>query len=114
MLYIVPTPIGNLKAITLRALETLKSVGLILCEDTRTSSVLLKHYDIHTPLKSYHLFNEHQITAEIADKLQNNMSNAELPEHTKHTEHAKHTEHTKHTANTVSHEIALANHTLPT
>jgi 16S rRNA (cytidine1402-2'-O)-methyltransferase len=78
MLYIVPTPIGNLKDITLRALETLKSVEFILCEDTRTSSVLLKHYDIHTPLKSYHLFNEHQITAEIVDCLQNNGSDIAL------------------------------------
>ncbi|MDR0763736.1 MAG: 16S rRNA (cytidine(1402)-2'-O)-methyltransferase [Bacteroidales bacterium] len=72
MLYIVPTPIGNLKDITLRALETLKNAGLILCEDTRTSGVLLKHYDIHTPLKSYHQFNEHQVTAEIVNRLQDN------------------------------------------
>ncbi|MDR2556564.1 MAG: 16S rRNA (cytidine(1402)-2'-O)-methyltransferase [Bacteroidales bacterium] len=78
MLYIVPTPIGNLKDITLRALETLKDVELILCEDTRTSSVLLKHYDIHTPLKPYHQFNEHQITTEIVTRLQDNSTNIAL------------------------------------
>ena len=59
MLYVVPTPVGNLEDITLRALRVLKEVSLILAEDTRTSSVLLKHYDIHTPLKSHHKFNEH-------------------------------------------------------
>ena len=51
MLYIVPTPVGNLEDITLRALRVLQEVSLILAEDTRTSSVLLKHYDIHTPLR---------------------------------------------------------------
>jgi 16S rRNA (cytidine1402-2'-O)-methyltransferase len=60
MLYVVPTPIGNLEDITLRALQVLKKVDLILAEDTRTSSVLLKHFDIHTPLKSHHKFNEHE------------------------------------------------------
>ncbi len=60
MLYIVPTPVGNLEDITLRALRILQEVDLILAEDTRTSSVLLKHYDIHTPLRSHHKFNEHQ------------------------------------------------------
>lgn len=69
MLYIVPTPVGNLKDITLRAIDTLKSVSLILCEDTRTSGVLMKHYDIHTPLKAYHQFNEHKITSEIVELL---------------------------------------------
>lgn len=59
MLYVVPTPVGNLEDITLRALRVLKEVSLILAEDTRTSSVLLKHYDIHTPLRSHHKFNEH-------------------------------------------------------
>ncbi|MBR4648858.1 MAG: 16S rRNA (cytidine(1402)-2'-O)-methyltransferase, partial [Bacteroidaceae bacterium] len=57
MLYIVPTPVGNLEDITLRALRVLKEADLILAEDTRTSSVLLKHYDIHRPLQSYHKFN---------------------------------------------------------
>ncbi len=59
-LFIVPTPIGNLKDITLRALDTLKEADLILAEDTRTSAKLLKHYDINTPVKSFHKFNEHK------------------------------------------------------
>lgn len=66
MLYIVPTPVGNLEDITLRALRILKEVSLILAEDTRTSSVLLHHYDIHTPLKSHHKFNEHETSAAMA------------------------------------------------
>lgn len=67
MLYIVPTPVGNLEDITLRALRVLKEVSLILAEDTRTSSVLLKHYDIHTPLRSHHKFNEHETCGAFAD-----------------------------------------------
>ena len=70
MLYIVPTPVGNLEDITFRALSVLKSVDLILAEDTRTSSVLLHHYDIHTPLKSHHKFNEHATTDDIVRRLQ--------------------------------------------
>jgi len=66
MLYLVPTPVGNLEDITLRALRILKEVSLILAEDTRTSSVLLKHYDIHTPLRSHHKFNEHETSAQMA------------------------------------------------
>ncbi|MCF8223420.1 MAG: 16S rRNA (cytidine(1402)-2'-O)-methyltransferase [Bacteroidales bacterium] len=58
-LYIIPTPIGNLGDITIRALEILKKADLILAEDTRKSAVLLKHYDIETPLQSHHKFNEH-------------------------------------------------------
>lgn len=69
MLYIVPTPIGNLEDITLRAIRTLKESDLILSEDTRTSSVLLRHYDIHTPLVSYHKFNEHERTEKIINQL---------------------------------------------
>ena len=60
-LYLIPTPIGNLEDITLRALNLLKEVDIILAEDTRTSSKLLKHYNIHTPMQSYHLFNEHKV-----------------------------------------------------
>ncbi len=60
-LYLIPTPIGNLEDITLRALNLLKEVDIILAEDTRTSSKLLKHYDIRTPMQSYHLFNEHKV-----------------------------------------------------
>lgn len=69
MLYVVPTPVGNLEDITLRALRVLKEVDLILAEDTRTSSVLLKHYDIHTPLKSHHKFNEHETSDEMAERI---------------------------------------------
>lgn len=58
MLYLISTPIGNLKDITLRAIETLNDVDLILCEDTRHSKRLLDHYNIQKPLKSYHKFNE--------------------------------------------------------
>ncbi|CAN5141589.1 16S rRNA (cytidine(1402)-2'-O)-methyltransferase [soil metagenome] len=70
MLYIVPTPIGNLADITFRAIEVLKSVDLILAEDTRTSSVLLQHYQIHKPLTPYHQHNEHKIILHLAEQLQ--------------------------------------------
>ena len=69
MLYLVPTPVGNLEDITLRALRILKEMDLILAEDTRTSSVLLKHYDIHTPLKSHHKFNEHETSDDMAERI---------------------------------------------
>ena len=69
MLYIVPTPVGNLEDITLRALRVLKEADLILAEDTRTSSVLLKHYDIHRPMQSYHKFNEHKAVATLVERL---------------------------------------------
>lgn len=68
-LYIVPTPIGNLEDITLRAIRTLKEVDLILAEDTRTSSFLMKHYAIFTPLSSHHKFNEHKTVERIVDQL---------------------------------------------
>ena len=60
-LYLIPTSIGNLEDIALRALNLLKEVDIILAEDTRTSSKLLKHYNIRTPMQSYHLFNEHKV-----------------------------------------------------
>ncbi len=69
MLYVVPTPVGNLEDVTLRALRVLKEADLILAEDTRTSSVLLKHYDIHTPLKSHHKFNEHETSDQMAERI---------------------------------------------
>jgi len=69
LLYLVPTPLGNLKDITLRALEVLNAVDVILCEDTRTSSKLLQHYAIQKPLSPYHQHNEHKIVAHIADQL---------------------------------------------
>ena len=68
-LFIVPTPIGNLEDITLRALRILKEVDLILAEDTRTSSVLLKHYNIVTRLSSHHKFNEHRTVEHIAEQI---------------------------------------------
>ena len=69
-LFLVPTPIGNLKDITLRALEVLQNVNLILAEDTRTSSFLLKHYNIEKPLKSFHTFNEHQTVNALIQRMQ--------------------------------------------
>ena len=69
MLYIIPSPIGNLADITYRAIEVMKNVDLILAEDTRTSSVLLNHYGINKPLSPYHQHNEHKIVAHLADQL---------------------------------------------
>ena len=68
-LFIVPTPIGNLADITLRAIETLQHVDSILCEDTRTSSILLKKYNINKPLQSFHQHNEHKLYSHIVKKL---------------------------------------------
>lgn len=68
-LFIVPTPIGNLGDITLRSLEILKSVDVILAEDTRTSGILLKHYGITKPLQSFHNFNEHKIVSGLIERL---------------------------------------------
>ena len=70
MLYIVPTPIGNLADMTFRAIEILKSVDLILAEDTRTSSVLLQHYNIQKPITPYHQHNEHKIIHHLTEQMQ--------------------------------------------
>lgn len=69
MLYLVPTPIGNLKDITLRALEVLQQVDVILAEDTRTTSKLLNHFQIQKPLSPYHQHNEHKILQHLVDQL---------------------------------------------
>ena len=68
-LYIVPTPIGNLEDMTLRAIRVLKEADTILAEDTRTSSKLLHHFEISTKLQSHHKFNEHQTAEHIADRI---------------------------------------------
>ena len=68
-LYIVPTPVGNLEDITLRALRVLRESDLVLAEDTRTTGLLLKHYDIHNQLVSHHKFNEHGTSAGIVERL---------------------------------------------
>ena len=69
ILYIVPTPVGNLEDMTFRAIKVLKEADLILAEDTRTSSVLLKHYDIKGRLESHHKFNEHKTSAMIKERI---------------------------------------------
>ena len=68
-LYIVPTPVGNLEDMTFRAVKVLKEADRILAEDTRTSSVLLRHYGIETPMSSHHKYNEHETTARIIEML---------------------------------------------
>lgn len=68
-LYIIPTPIGNLEDITLRALRLLKEVDLVLAEDTRTSKKLFSHYDVQTPLASFHMHNEHKVLAKYIDRI---------------------------------------------
>ena len=70
-LYLVPTPIGNLKDITFRAIEVLNEVDLILAEDTRTSGKLLKHYEINTPMQSHHMHNEHKTVDHIVRRILN-------------------------------------------
>ena len=69
MLYLVPTPLGNLKDMTFRSVEVLQMVDVILCEDTRTSSKLLQHYQIQKPLSPYHQHNEHKIVGHLIDQL---------------------------------------------
>lgn len=70
-LYIVPTPIGNLEDITLRAIRILKEVDLVLVEDTRTSGKLLKHFSIKTPMQSHHMYNEHKTVNNIVNHIKN-------------------------------------------
>ena len=69
-LYIVPTPVGNLDDMTPRAIEVLKSADIVLAEDTRTSGILLKHFDISTPMRSHHKFNEHEAVSAVVQQLQ--------------------------------------------
>lgn len=73
-LYLVPTPIGNLKDITLRAIEVLKEADLILAEDTRTSGKLLKRFEIETPMQSHHMHNEHKTVAAVVNKIKSGMT----------------------------------------
>jgi 16S rRNA (cytidine1402-2'-O)-methyltransferase len=68
-LFVVPTPIGNLEDMTLRAIRILKEADTILCEDTRTSGFLMKHFEISTPLRSYHQHNEHKITEHLVNEM---------------------------------------------
>ena len=74
LLYLVPTPIGNIRDITLRALDTLKQVDVILAEDTRTSGKLLKHYEIDSKLQSYHMHNEHKVLGSLIQKMEEGVS----------------------------------------
>lgn len=69
MLYLIPTPVGNLKDITLRSLEVLQMADVILCEDTRTSSKLLSHYNISKPVSPYHQHNEHKISQHLVEQM---------------------------------------------
>ena len=69
ILYIVPTPVGNMEDMTLRAIRILKEVDVVLAEDTRTSGILLKHFDIHQQLLSHHKFNEHGTSSAVVERL---------------------------------------------
>lgn len=77
-LFIVPTPIGNLEDITLRAIKVLKEVGLILAEDTRTSGKLLHHFEINTPMQSHHMHNEHKTVDNLVKRLQRGLEDIAL------------------------------------
>ena len=69
LLYVIPTPVGNLEDITMRAIRLLREADFILAEDTRTSSKLLKHFDIQTPMYSHHKFNEHKTVSALAERI---------------------------------------------
>lgn len=71
ILYVVPTPVGNLEDITMRAIRILREVDFVLAEDTRTSGKLLKHFDIQVPMYSHHKFNEHQTVASLVERIRN-------------------------------------------
>ncbi|MBD5270566.1 MAG: 16S rRNA (cytidine(1402)-2'-O)-methyltransferase [Bacteroides sp.] len=73
-LYIVPTPVGNLEDMTFRAIKVLKEADLILAEDTRTSGVLMKHFEISTPMESHHKFNEHERVQSVADRIEGGLN----------------------------------------
>ena len=72
-LYLVPTPIGNMEDITLRALRIMNEVDILLAEDTRTSGILLKHHGIQKPLRSYHAFNEHKAVTQLVDQMKSGL-----------------------------------------
>lgn len=78
MLYVVPTPVGNLEDITLRAVRLLKEADFILAEDTRTSAKLMKHLDIQVPMYSHHKFNEHKTVGQVAERIRNCVSHVAL------------------------------------
>lgn len=78
MLYIVPTPVGNMEDMTFRAIKVLREADLILAEDTRTSGVLLSHFDIHTPVLAHHKFNEHETVAQFVQRLKAGETIAEI------------------------------------
>ena len=69
LIHIIPTPIGNLEDITLRSIRILSELDLILAEDTRVTKKLLRHYNIKTPMLSYHAFNEHKVLTDIINKI---------------------------------------------
>lgn len=73
-LFIVPTPVGNLDDMTFRAISTLRDADLVLAEDTRTSSVLMRHFDIKTPMQSHHKYNEHEAVEGIVDRIEGGMN----------------------------------------
>lgn len=75
-LTLVPTPVGNLDDMTLRGLAVLREADFVLCEDTRTSSVLMRHFDLRAPLVAFHKFNEHQVTPAIVERLKNGQKGA--------------------------------------